>query len=1001
MYQNIRCLVSENSRIKIDYLRDYAAINGVLIFNITETWLDGNIVDDAKINGYNEYRCDRVNQKQGGTVIYTKENLECKVLAKVSRGKCEMIAINIVPINTINIVIYRPPKITGEDFNHILTKLEEIFINMTKPEPTIILSGDFNFPFIKWRENANNGCISENIPNINATIDEKLQFKSLCRITNKYNLIQTIQGPTREENGSKSTLDLIYTNDISLFTEIEISKSCMSDHHFIEISTSYDNRTKYVKQNKRKNISVTRSYDFFSDKIDEKELIKRIENIPWEEEGENKNTKEYTEYLFKNINETYQEMIPKKKEKGNDNEIKIPIERKRLLGRLKMLKRGKRKAVSEHKKEQLSKNIQETEQEIINQRRREKLKEEKKIIESVKNNPKVLYAYVNKENKRHVAVGPFKVGDDYIYNDKKIGKMLVGQYREQFTENTMENNKEELNRLLNDIMEEDLTDIHINEKDIIDAINEVDENSSAGPEEVPAVFLKMTKEAIAKPLKILFRKSLDEGVIPDIFKLAHITPIYKGGAKTKPEQYRPVSLTSHIMKVFERVMKKKLLNHLKQNNLINEKQYGFVPGRSTQSQLLAHYKDIYEAMEEGVRVDTVFLDFAKAFDKVDHSILMSKVIKHKIKGKLGRWIMEFLNNRKFIVIANGTKSEPEDVLSGVPQGTVLAAILFIIMISDIDEKIKQCIVRCFADDTKVSNRIKTERDKKRMQEDLNTVYKWAQDNSMTFNCNKFEQLSYGEVNGVTTLPYKNSANEDIISGNTVKDLGILTNRDLNFKEHIDNIVTSSRIKIGIILRTFITRDAELMIKLFNTYVRSKLEYCCSVWSPNAQGEINAIERIQKSYSSKIDGMEGLDYHQRLKELRMYSLERRRERYLIIYAWQMLEDLKENVLDLKSRKNARNGRKIWSPVIRWSTNGNKLKHSARTKLFNSTGKKMERLFNAVPLKIRNIEEKNVETFKKYLDKWLRTIPDTPRIDDYGGRVAADSNSIIAQAAKKQK
>ena len=666
-----------------------------------------------------------------------------------------------------------------------------------------------------------------------------------------------------------------------------------------------------------------------------------------------------------------------------------------------MLKRGKRKAVSEHKKEQLSKNIQETEQEIINQRRREKLKEEKKIIESVKNNPKVLYAYVNKENKRHVAVGPFKVGDDYIYNDKKIGKMLVGQYREQFTENTMENNKEELNRLLNDIMEEDLTDIHINEKDIIDAINEVDENSSAGPEEVPAVFLKMTKEAIAKPLRILFRKSLDEGVIPDIFKLAHITPIYKGGAKPKPEQYRPVSLTSHIMKVFERVMKKKLLNHLKQNNLINEKQYGFVPGRSTQSQLLAHYKDIYEAMEEGVRVDTVFLDFAKAFDKVDHSILMSKVIKHKIKGKLGRWIMEFLNNRKFIVIANGTKSEPEDVLSGVPQGTVLAAILFIIMISDIDEKIKQCIVRCFADDTKVSNRIKTERDKKRMQEELNTVYKWAQDNSMTFNCNKFEQLSYGEVNGVTTLPYKNSANEDIISGNTVKDLGILTNRDLNFKEHIDNIVTSSRIKIGIILRTFITRDAELMIKLFNTYVRSKLEYCCSVWSPNAQGEINAIERIQKSFSSKIDGMEGLDYHQRLKELRMYSLERRRERYLIIYAWQMLEDLKENVLDLKSRKNARNGRKIWSPVIRWSTNGTKLKHSARTKLFNSTGKKMERLFNAVPLKIRNIEEKNVETFKKYLDKWLRTIPDTPRIDDYGGRVAADSNSIIAQAAKKQK
>ena len=145
VYQNIRCLVSENSRIKIDYLREYAAMNEILIFNITETGLDKNIVDDAKIQGFNDYRCDRINQKQGGTVIYTKENLECKLLGKVSRGKCEMIAINIISINTINIVIYRPPKVNGEDFNHILMKLEELFINMPKPEPTIILSGDLIF----------------------------------------------------------------------------------------------------------------------------------------------------------------------------------------------------------------------------------------------------------------------------------------------------------------------------------------------------------------------------------------------------------------------------------------------------------------------------------------------------------------------------------------------------------------------------------------------------------------------------------------------------------------------------------------------------------------------------------------------------------------------------------------------------------------------------------------------------------------------------------------
>ncbi|CAL4178680.1 unnamed protein product [Meganyctiphanes norvegica] len=130
------------------------------------------------------------------------------------------------------------------------------------------------------------------------------------------------------------------------------------------------------------------------------------------------------------------------------------------------------------------------------------------------------------------------------------------------------------------------------------------------------------------------RKSMDEGKIPDIFKLAYVAPIHKGGSKLKPEQYRPVSLTSHIMKVFERVLKVNIMEHLVTQKLINPGQHGFVPGRSTQTQLLQHYCDVYEALAEGIRIDTVYLDFAKAFDKVNHSILLKKIAKHKIKGKV-------------------------------------------------------------------------------------------------------------------------------------------------------------------------------------------------------------------------------------------------------------------------------------------------------------------------------------------------------------------------------
>ena len=211
-------------------------------------------------------------------------------------------------------------------------------------------------------------------------------------------------------------------------------------------------------------------------------------------------------------------------------------------------------------------------------------------------------------------------------------------------------------------------------------------------------------------------------MIDMVLKMAYVTPIHKGGSKLKPEQYRPVSLTSHIMTIFERVNKVNIVKHFIEQKLFNPGQHGFIPGRSTQTQLLQHYCDVIESISEGTRIDTIFLDFAKAFDKVNHKILIEKVVKHKIKGKICRWLKEFLSNRKYRVVANGVMSDVQDVLSGVPQGTVLAAVLFIIMISDIDEDVKNSIMRLFADDTKISFKIKSEEDKILLQKDLDNIY---------------------------------------------------------------------------------------------------------------------------------------------------------------------------------------------------------------------------------------------------------------------------------------
>merc|ERR1712175_17942 len=166
--------------------------------------------------------------------------------------------------------------------------------------------------------------------------------------------------------------------------------------------------------------------------------------------------------------------------------------------------------------------------------------------------------------------------------------------------------------------------------------------------------------------------------------------------------YRPVSLTSHKMKVFERVIKMNLLKHLQENDLIKQNQHGFVSRRSTQTQMLQHYSDLFEALLDDTRIDTIYLDFAKAFDKVNHHILIKKILKHKIKGKLIEWIKNFLYNRKYCVVANGAISDKHKVISGVPQGTVLSSLFFIIMIADIDDNLKISISRLFADDKKIN-----------------------------------------------------------------------------------------------------------------------------------------------------------------------------------------------------------------------------------------------------------------------------------------------------------
>ena len=979
-------MITENSKAKKEYFEEYVKENDVILINFTETWMNETIKEDANINEFQCFRVDRKDVSRGGAAIYIRDQLEAKIISKINAGKCEMLAINIEHLNTINIVIYRPPDTTLNTFSSIIKELQSILESIKPPDPNIIITGDFNFPFIKWIREPCNGCRWEYVASASASRDEKSQFINLILLLDKYNVIQSIEEPTRGNN----TLDLVFTNNIDMFIDIGVTESLLSDHNIIEISTSYKvNQKVEYERTKHKGETDLWRLNYRNENISWSNINEKIKEIPWKKLFEGKDVKKCSEIFISIIIYICFKFIPPKKPPTGS---KIPRERKKLLNRLKMLKRSKhRKHKNNVKKKEVEKKIEETERNLIEHKRRERFDKEMKIIENIKSNPKRLFDYVKKSKNKDNRVGPFKNGNEYIYDAKTICSILTEQYNSQFSKKT--DNENEI-KMFENILEDDLVDINIKETDIRDAIDKLETNSAQGPDGVPAILLIKTRDTITVPLKLILRKSLDESTIPDIYKLAYVTPIYKGGSKFKPENYRPVSLTSHIVKVFERVLKVKIIQHLTEHKLLNQGQHGFVPGRSTQSQLLQHYCDIYEALAEGVRIDTVYLDFAKAFDKVNHKILLQKVIKHKIKGKIGRWILEFLCNRKYKVVANGETSELHEVISGVPQGTVLGAILFVIMISDIDEEVEKCIVRSFADDTKTSLKIKTAVDKEILQRDLEKIYKWAKDNLMEFNESKFEQMTHGEYNNVPIASYKTPSQNIIMPSNKVKDLGIITSDNLGFKEHIDGVVTSSKIMIGLLLRTFSMRQEIPMMRLFNTYIRSKLEYCCLVWSPSQQNEINKLERIQKNFTSKISGMENLNYHQRLRKMNLYSLERRRERYMIINAWQQIEGISENILGLKARTIGRS-RRIVSTVIPFGIKGKKIKEKNRTLIHYSTARKMERLFNILPPNIRKITGKTTETFKKHIDKWLISIPDTPKIDGYGITVAAESNSILDQ------
>ena len=260
----------------------------------------------------------------------------------------------------------------------------------------------------------------------------------------------------------------------------------------------------------------------------------------------------------------------------------------------------------------------------------------------------------------------------------------------------------------------------------------------------PNLLLKQFKHELAPILTRLFRASVDQGIVPSDLKKAMIKPIKKAKKpRSDPASFRPVSLTSGISKILERIIKPQVKDFLEVNKLLCDSQHGFRQKRSCISQLLDHYSEVLTDLEEGKVSEVIYLDFAKAFNSVDHMILSRELKRIGIKGEAGIWIHDFLSDRVQQVIAENMISKPEKVVSGVPQGTVLGPVLFLIMINTLSELDLTAQIKIFADDTRVAHGIKDTDDIKSLQDDLDKIFTWKNQHNMKFNSDKFEHVSHG------------------------------------------------------------------------------------------------------------------------------------------------------------------------------------------------------------------------------------------------------------------
>ena len=995
IFANIGGLLSETGRVaKIPILTKDCIDNNPFFLAFTESHLnDSSKEAEYHIPNYTHITCNRKGRSKGGVIIYLHNHLTYVLLEKAADEMCSLLAVHIREINLVLFLAYRPPpdydgqyhgRLLEGSFNSvIISNISKVLSNLPLPLPDIILAGDFNFPKATWRDGSGikaQGHSSENTM-LNQLID-------LC---DDYSFTQKINFGTRTTpSGGSNTLDLLFTNNHLLINRVTKTKTALSDHDMITCYTSHD-LWLYNIDSEVSEMSVNLS-NYNLNKANWPNIKENLNTLNWPELFRNQTAEQQQITFMNTITDIIHANCPRYTMMRGQNKTRIPRDRRILFRQRKRKMRLKNKpSTSPRTSMRLEREIQDIEYKLITSFKEERLRSEQRAVNNIKSNPKYFYSYARRHQTIKTGIGPLKINDCLLKSPEDISKALLEQYSSVYSIPDTDAEINDPTEYFNDanVNHATLLDIEFNELMIENEIKQLKNNSAAGPDHFPVMLLKSCKEELSKPLYLMWRYSLDHGEIASVYKHAVVCPILKPNSQSYlPKSYRPISLTSHLIKIFEKIVASAIVKHLTDNNLLPSNQHGFLKGRSTLSQLLNHVETIIRVLESGRSLDTIYLDFAKAFDKVDHNILCRKMKGFGIGGNVGVWLHSFLTGRTQQVSANGGISQYASVLSGVPQGTVLCPILFTIMISDLDSALTNAFALLFADDSRVSRIITSEDDVQDFQEELsNMVYPWAPTNKAVFNGDKFEHVHFGK-HTFHISQFCDPSNNPIAEKSQIKDLGIWISNDLSWNSHIDKMISACKQQTAWILRTFSKRDKITMRTLWISLIRPITDYCSPLWSPNptSYGNIDRLEGVLRSFTKHVEGLENLNYKERLNALNLQSIQRRHERYKIIYIFKMKEGLvpnlpvspenPEDTFALSFKYSNRNGCRCSVPKPILHHNPAVIQRNSSFALTASN------LWNCLPPCLSTLSNCTVDYFKRQLDKFLNFIPDEPRCSSTG-------------------